>query len=130
MEATPYYDMTKDQYQAFMEMKTDGPLQMLNLLKFKDKVESSGLSGSDHYNNYMKAIIPFFQNANAKVRFMGKPKFTLIGPSEKEWDKVLIVEYAQKEDFVKMITTPGYPAKMRREALADSRLIFCELMPR
>jgi len=50
----------------------------------------------------------------------------LIGPQELEWDKILIVEYAKKSDFINMITTEGYPAEMRKSAIEDSRLIFCE----
>ena len=74
----------------------------------------------------MKAVTPFFQKSNAKILFYGEPKFTLIGPSDElEWDKVLIVEYAKKEDFINMITTKGYPAHLRSKAMADSRLIYC-----
>ena len=66
-----------------------------------------------------------YKNSGAKVVFSGNAKFNLIGPSNLEWDKVLIVEYASKKDFLNMITTEGYPAKMRKIALEDSRLIFC-----
>ncbi len=121
-----YLDLTKDQYQEFMALPIDVPLQMLNLLKFKDKVDDADISGSERYKEYMKATIPFFAKSNAKINFYGDVKFTLIGPPELEWDKVLIVEYATKNDFIKMITTEGYPSEMRKSAVEDSRLIFCE----
>lgn len=121
-----YLDLTREQYKAFMEMPIDVPLQMLNLLKFKKKVDDADISGADRYKEYMKATVPFFQKSNAKINFFGDAKFTLIGPEELEWDKVLIVEYASKNDFVKMITTEGYPSEMRKSAIEDSRLIFCE----
>lgn len=121
-----YLDLTKDQYKAFMALKIDQPLSMLNLLKFKEKVDGEELSGKERYKEYMKATSPFFEKANAKVVFYGDAKFNLIGPQDLEWDKVLIVEYATKNDFINMITTEGYPAEMRKSAIENSRLIFCQ----
>ena len=122
-----FTDLTKRQFKIFMAMPIDAPLQMLNLLKFKDKMDDSDISGAERYKEYMKAAIPFFEKSKAKVNFYGDAKFNLISPQELEWDKVLIVEYAQKNDFINMITTDGYPSEMRKSALEDSRLIFCEL---
>jgi hypothetical protein len=121
-----YLDLTKDQYKVFMALPIGVPLQMLNLLKFKDKVEDSEISGAARYKEYMKATVPFFEKSNAKINFYGDARLTLVGPQELEWDKVLIVEYATKNDFIKMITTEGYPSEMRKSAIEDSRLIFCE----
>jgi len=121
-----YLDLTKEQYKVFMAIPIDVPLQMLNLLKFKEKVEGTDISGVERYKEYMKATVPFFEKSNAKITFFGNAKFTLIGPQELEWDKVLIVEYAHKNDFIKMISTEGYPSEMRKSAVEDSRLIFCE----
>ncbi len=120
-----YLDLTKDQFKAFMALPIDVPLQMLNLLKFRDKVENTEISGAERYKEYMKATVPFFVKSKAKVNFYGDAKFNLIGPSELEWDKVLIVEYASKNDFINMITTEGYPSEMRKSAIENSRLIFC-----
>ncbi|GAA4271864.1 hypothetical protein U6A24_22440 [Aquimarina gracilis] len=123
--STKYIGVTTEQFQTFSQLPVEGPFQMLNLLKFKDKVEETGTTGAEAYAQYMKAVIPFFQASKAKVVYQGKPQFTLIGPEdEKEWDKILIIEYASKEDFIKMITAEGYPAKMRSQALEDSRLIL------
>lgn len=122
-----YLDMSPEQFKAFVALPIDGPLLMLNLLKFKERVEEAEMSGAKMYKEYMKAANPFFIKSKAIIRFLGKPNFTLIGPSEEElWDKILIVEYAKKEDFLNMVTTKGYPADIRQKALVDSRLIFCE----
>jgi len=116
-----HLDLTKEQFKAFLELPTEGAISMLNLLKFKPE------GGKETYKKYMAAAQPFFAKANAKIIFFGKPQFTLIGdPKEDLWDEVLIVEYTDKSDFIKMITTPGYPAEIRREAVEDSRLIFCK----
>lgn len=120
-----YLDTNRAQFKAFMEFPVDTPLQMLNLLKFKDKLDN-GLTGKEQYTKYMKAATPFIKASNAKILFYGEAKFTVIGPeNELEWDKVIIVEYATKQDFVNMVMTEGYPAHLRVAALEDSRLIFC-----
>ena len=115
-----YIDPNTDQFKAFAKSSISGKVTMLNLLKFKKE------SGEQQYQKYMAAATPFFEQANAKVVFYGKPIFSFIGPTDLEWDKVLIVEYANKADFLNMITAEGYPAAMRTEALEDSRLIVCE----
>ncbi|MFD0861932.1 hypothetical protein ACFQ1M_06915 [Sungkyunkwania multivorans] len=121
-----YVHMTEEQFEAFNDLPVVGTFQMLNLLKFKEKVEGSDMSGAKAYALYMNAVLPFFQASGAKVVYQGRSQFTLIGPDDTEWDKVLIIEYASKQDFLKMITTEGYPAAMRSRALQDSRLILCK----
>lgn len=119
-----YLDVTKEQYKSFMELPINEPLFMLNLLQFKKVVEEENISGKEQYKKYLKATQPFFEKANAEIIFYGNPQFTLIGPND-EWDKVLIVKYKNKEDFINMISTKGYPSEMRKKAIIDSRLIFC-----
>ncbi len=122
-----YVGVTPEQFHKFSTVSEKGPLQMLNLLKFKDKVEETGTTGEEAYALYMQAVVPFFQQSKAKIIYQGRPVFGFIGPSDDlEWDKVLIVEYATKEDFLNMITAEGYPAKLRSQALEDSRLILCK----
>jgi len=119
-----YIDPTRDQFKAIATSNIEGKLSMLNLLKFKEK--SGDISGAEQYKLYMAAAAPFFEKANAKVVFYGKPIASFIGPTGSEWDKVLIVEYADKSDFIKMLTAEGYPAGMRAKAIEDSRLIVCK----
>ena len=122
-----YLDITRDQYKAFMAISIDGPLHMLNLLKFKKQVSENGLTGAEQYKIYLKAAMPFIKKANAKVLYYGKPQLTLIGPEgDLEWDEILIVAYPSKTNFINMATAEGYPSELRKLALEDSRLIFCE----
>lgn len=120
-----YINGSKSQFQKLLKLSDQGPLKMLNLLKFKSFVAGTDKSGAAVYQEYMKAAQPYFAAANAKVIFYGTAQLTLIGPEQKEWDKVLIVEYASKEDFLNMVMNPDYPSHIRSEALEDSRLIFC-----
>ena len=121
-----YEDLTREQYKAFMQFPLEGPIQMLNLLRFKRDANGDSSIGAKQYSDYMEAAGPFLKKSKAKVLYYGKAKFSLIGPTDKEWDKVIIVEYANKADFVAMISNPEYPATIRRAALEDSRLILCQ----
>ena len=120
-----YINGSKERFRAFMALPDNGKIKMLNLLKFKDQVAPLGKTGRELYRDYLTATQPFFEKANARIIFYGTPQFTLIGPDQLEWDKVLIVEYDSKADFMQMVTAEGYPSTMRSEALEDSRLIFC-----
>ena len=117
--------VTPKQFQELIELPVSGPIQMLNLLKFKEEVEGVSLSGEQAYDSYLKAAMPFIEKASAKLIYQGKPLLPVIGPDEKEWDKILIVEYPSKENFLAMITNENYPKEMRERALEDSRLILC-----
>ncbi len=51
----------------------------------------------------------------------------VIGPSESEWDLILLVEYPSRAKFLEMANNPDYMKihAHREAALADSRLIAC-----
>jgi len=127
MAIQSHLEINKEQLKAFVQLPMDTPVVMLNLLKFKDTVPETGLSGETAYKEYMKAANPFFVKANAEVLFMGKPQTTLIGPGDEAlWDKMLLIKYSTIADFLGMVKAEGYPSHLRTQALEDSRLIHCE----
>ena len=126
MKTTSHHKINQEQLKAFSLLPVDKPVVMMNLLKFKDRVAETGLSGAESYKEYMKAAIPFFQKANAEILYMGKPQRILIGPEDEAlWDKILLVKYNSTADFLGMIKAEGYPTHLRDQSLQDSRLIQC-----
>jgi len=119
-----FINPTRDQVLAVKDFPDDQPLSMLNLLKYK-AVTADGISGKEQYKNYMKAASPFIEQSKGKVIYFGNTLHTFIGPNESEWDKVLIVQYPNKNHFLGMLKTEGYPSHLRTAALEDSRLIVC-----
>ena len=100
---------------------------MLNYLNYKEKVTKTGKTGKETYADYLKAAVPFFKNLDAEIIFKGSPLATIIGPSDEFlWDEVLIVRYANKNEFMKLMAMKDYPRELRSSALSDSRLIFCK----
>ena len=108
-----YIDPTADQVRAVRDLEVEGPLVMLNLLRFNE-------GGEARYQAYGEAAAPFLKQSGATIRYLGKVMATVIGGDA--WDEVILVEYPSKEAFLGMIAAEGYPSEMRASALADSRL--------
>ena len=127
MKNKSYIEVNKEQLQALARLPEDQELVMLNLLRYKDRVDETGLTGKASYRQYMKAASPFFEKIDAEIVFFGSPKLMLIGPADQElWDDVLLVKYKNAGEFFKMTQAKGYPSKLREQSLQDSRLVYCK----
>lgn len=127
MEKESFLEINQKQFKAFIQLPMDTPVVMMNLLKFKDWVSETGLSGEASYKEYMRQAAPFFAKADAEVLFMGKPQTMLIGPEDEDlWDKMLLIKYNTIAGFLDMVKAEGYPSNLRALSLKDSRLIYCK----
>ena len=126
-----HIDPTKEAFSAFAKSGYDGPVQMLNLLRFKGhaayaegKAPRPGMSGAAAYAAYSKASAPFFAAADGEILWSGKPLAGVIGPPGEAWDAGFIAAYPSKAHFLGMVTDEGYQAIVfhRQAAVADSRL--------
>jgi hypothetical protein len=105
----------------------NSPVFMINYLRYKGVVSETQKSGKETYQAYMEAATPFFMQIEATIVFKGKPLATIIGDKEAQlWDEVLIVKYANKKEFFKLLQMKGYPSALRAAALSNSKLIFCK----
>jgi len=121
---------TRGQIEALVSASQDGPVVMLNLLRFKDRADGidAGVSGREAYERYGRATGPFLEAVGGRVLQAAETRQTVIGPEALEWDMVLLVEYPSRAKFLEMATNPEYLKihEHREAALADSRLIACE----
>ena len=123
-----HQNINKESLAVLSNFDENSPIFMMNYLNYKEEVSTTGKTGKETYNEYMKAAYLFFQKIDAEIIFKGKPIITIIGPSEEKlWDEVLIVKYANKNEFFKLLQFKDYPRELRASALSDSRLIFCKL---
>lgn len=121
---------TSEQLQALGQADWDGPLSMLNLLKFRSQAEYAEgehepCTGIEAYRRYGAVAGPFVAAVGGKRLFMGDAKFVVIGDEAENWDEVLIVQYPTKQAFFDMITNAAYQATTvhRSAALERSALI-------
>lgn len=134
-----YLDATQESGKAFFMRKIEGPVVMLNLLKYNDIADYSTLpdiapdkeiSGAEAYQLYIDHTLPFLKEAGSEVIFWGKGGQFLIGPEAEQWDAVMLVKHASTERFMAFAQQQDYlkGAGHRTAALADSRLLPIEQM--
>ncbi|HUN59379.1 MAG TPA: DUF1330 domain-containing protein [Candidatus Binataceae bacterium] len=109
----------------------DGPIAMLNLLKFRAKaVYKDGrpdqISGREAYMRYLNAMRTIVEGAGGRFTFGGRLERLVIGEAEELWDMVGIVEYPSRAVFQKLVMSPEVQAiSVHREAgLAGQLLIL------
>ena len=126
-----HVDPSKDQFKAFARSGVTGPVQMLNLLRFRGRAAYAdgqaprpGMTGAEAYREYAAASAPFFEGVGGRMAWSGRPVAGVIGPPGEAWDAGFIAEYPGLDAFVAMVRDEGYRAIVhhRRAAIADSRL--------
>lgn len=102
---------TPDQLKALLDSDVEGPVSMLNLLKFKEQAEyadgrESDLTGQEAYGLYAAQMVPFVIAGGGRFTFSGEVRHLMLGDVGELWDSAAIVEYPSKEDFVKIVSDP------------------------
>jgi uncharacterized protein (DUF1330 family) len=124
----PTIDPTGEQIKALVGSSDEGPMAMVNLLRFREQAlePDEGMTGAEAYGLYSQGVVPFLKTAGAKVLSAVACSQSVIGPVEPEWHMTIIVEYPSRETFLQMVGNPDYQevARHRTAALADSRLIL------
>ena len=103
----------EEQIKGFMEPGHDGPIYMLNLLKFKEKAEyedgrETDLTGEQAYGIYGAEVVAHLQKVGAKPVIGGKVTGLRLGVVEDLWDTVAIAMYPNRKAMLTMITDPDY----------------------
>lgn len=108
---------TPEQMQGFVALPDDGPIVMLNLLKFKAD------GGQAEYMKYSAAVLPMVSARGGKVLFMGRGHFCLIGDAN--WDAVALVQYPSKKAFIEMTASAEYQAiHHHRDAGLEGQVLY------
>jgi|TARA_B110001454_G_scaffold126066_1_gene117635 uncharacterized protein (DUF1330 family) len=92
---------------------TKSPIQMVNLLKFKDKAEykdgrETALTGEEAYLIYSKEVKKHLEEVGGKIVFSGIVSRLFLGEVEELWDWVAIALYPNKQAMLKMIMNKDY----------------------
>ncbi|MCO5110226.1 MAG: DUF1330 domain-containing protein [Burkholderiaceae bacterium] len=125
-------DPTRESFKALFERApAQGPVQMLNLLAFRDTAEGGGRTGRQAYAAYSKAVEPLLAAVGGRVLWVADAHHAFIAPPGETWDEVLLVEYPSRDAFVAMVQSPAYQAVVhhRSAALRDARLIVTARHP-
>lgn len=130
-------DPTADQVRRLRDHGRDGPVVMLNLLKFRETAaypagsDAADCSGREAYSRYQHAFtVTVGAISQAEILYDGPVEQVFIGMAgtpETDWDKVLIVRYPSAKHFLAMMADAGYRDALvhRYAGLARTVLLQC-----
>jgi hypothetical protein len=92
---------------GLMQPGPDGPIFMINLLKFKDKAEyedgrETDLTGREAYMIYGRAVSQLLPKFGGVAMFVADVTFLSLGQVGELWDEVAIGVYPKRADMVRM----------------------------
>lgn len=128
-----YVDPSRESFDAFKALPRDTPIQMLNLLQFRDVAAypaahdyaARGLTGREAYATYGLTSGPVFARVGGSVIWRGRMDAMVIGPQDKQWDAAFIAQYPNAGAFMAMVTDADYRLAVvhRQAGVLTSRLI-------
>jgi uncharacterized protein (DUF1330 family) len=123
-----YVDPIRARFGEFRGLAEEGPIHMLNLVRFRDRAaypDGREASGEEAYAAYGRESGPIFRSVGGRIAWAGDFRLMLIGPQEESWDRCFIAEYPSGEAFVTMVKDPAYQSAVihRQAAVLTSRLI-------
>ena len=122
MEVVNKVAPTEEQMKGFLEPGREGPIYMLNLLKFKETAEyadsrETDLSGAEAYAIYGQEVIQHLQKVGGAPMFSAGVERLMLGEVEELWDAAAIAMYPSRKAMLEMISSPEYQASaLHREA--------------
>jgi hypothetical protein len=101
----------KAQMAGFMEPGPEGPIYMVNLLKFKEKAEypdgrETDLSGEAAYRIYATGVAELLKKFAGSGSFSAHVERLMLGEVEDLWDVVAIAMYPSRAAMLEMMRSP------------------------
>jgi hypothetical protein len=118
----------------FVQRGIQGPLLMLNLLRFRGIADYSAspalappapISGAEAFDRYIRHALPFLRESGGDIAFLGAGGPLLIGPEDQRWDMAMLIRQSSIESFLAFASHDAYQAILghRTAALEDARLL-------
>ena len=141
-QITRYMEPTQDAGRAFVMRQLDGPVVMLNLLRFRDVADytatpelapPSPITGEAAFQRYIEHTLPYLLQSGGSIEFLGKGGNFLIGPPGERWDMAMLIRQRSVESFLAFAAHEAYLSGLghRTAAIEDSRLLpLSDMTPR
>ena len=105
----------KEQMKGFMEPVSEGPICMVNLLKFKDKAayedgRETDLTGREAYALYEEGVKKLLQEIGGGIGFEGDVERLALGEVEELWDVVGLAVWPSRGAMFKVMQSPEMQA--------------------
>lgn len=128
-----FVDPSRESFDAFKALRRDEPVEMLNLLRFRDRAvyppnhfcAAEQLSGAEAYRRYSAESASVFTAVGGSIVWSAKPELVLIGPGDEHWDLAFVARYPTASAFLAMVKDDEYQRAVvhRQAAVSTSRLI-------
>ncbi len=118
---------TPQQIQQLAAGPSDGPVVMINLLRFKPRADAPdvGLSGEEAYQRYADPMVPFVQSKGGRVLWTGRIDAQVIGEGAEGFHMAALVEYPSRRAFIEIASDPQVHAfGVHREAGLESQWLL------
>jgi uncharacterized protein (DUF1330 family) len=121
----PWLDGNVDQFAEFARQADEGPVFMLNLLRFRAKSSGGDETGAQAYARYGGLAAPFVEKHGGRLVWAGAPTQQLVGDMDYAWDAVLLVSWPKRQNLIDLGNDEGYRAiaHHRMDALDRTMLI-------
>ncbi len=104
---------TPETIQQLIETANEGPIYMVNLLKFKENAEyndgrEASLTGREAYALYSAGVGETISDVGGTIVFAGEVSGIHVGNVEDLWDDVAIAMYPNKAAMLQMFSSEKY----------------------
>ena len=108
MEVTNSVYPNKAQIEGFLEPGPEGPICMVNLLKFKPQAEyedgrATQLTGHEAYELYEQGIKKILQEIGGGIGFEGEVERLALGEVEELWDLVALAVWPSRQVMLEVM---------------------------
>ena len=105
----------KEQIKGFMEPVSEGPICMVNLLKFKEEAEyedgrDTDLTGREAYALYEEGVKKLLKEIGGGVGFEGDVERLALGEVEELWDVVALAVWPSRGVMFEVMQSPDMQA--------------------
>ena len=106
----------------------EGPVVMLNLMRFRERSLDGNGSGWDAYKRYSALTVPMIKARGGTLIWTGDAKAVALGEQDRgRWDYVALVYYPSVAAFIDMMTSKDYEENSDPHRLngCEDHLIIC-----
>ena len=98
----------EEQVKGFLEPGPEGPICMVNLLKFKPKAEyqdgrETQLTGREAYGLYEQGVKKLLQQVGGCIGFEGDVERLMLGEVEELWDTVALAVWPSRQVMLEVM---------------------------
>jgi len=130
--------MSAFELDALRQSAEDGPVTMLNLVKYREQSVDGDGTGREAYSRYTSEAQGYVERVGGKVLWAGVMAEAALneGDGDTDWDWALLVYYPNRAAFIEMVTSPDYleanehrkNGTLKHQILASKTLLL-ESMP-